>query len=93
MYAHNSHHVHGSYISYFQFSCALMVGLFYVKHLTSLGKKIGKKICLICDRVTSRSPTEWKVFGSVPSRHLTLDKAAGTAPRAVKVIYCWLCSL
>lgn len=37
--------------------------------------------------------TEWKVFGSVPSRHLTLDKAAGTAPYAVKVIYCWVCSL
>ena len=36
-------------------------------------------------------PTEWKVFGSMPWRHLTLDKAAGTAPRAVKVIYCWLC--
>ena len=38
-------------------------------------------------------PTEWRVFGSVPSRHLTLDKAAGTAPHAGKVIYCWLGSL
>lgn len=38
------------------------------------------------------SVTERKVFGSVARRHLTLDKAAGWAPWALQVIYCWRCS-
>jgi len=62
--------------------------LLYAKYLTRL-----KKHVLNLYPYNFMFPAEWKVFGSVPSRHLTLDKAAGTAPRAVKVIYCWLCSL
>ncbi len=65
-----------------------MADLLYVEYLTSLKKHV-LNLCP-CNLMFV---TEWKVFGSVPSRHLTLDKAAGTAPCAVKVIYCWLCSL
>lgn len=52
-----------------------------------VGTVCGKYLS-VCVHVTRRSPLGGK-FGSVPS---TLDKSAGTAPRAAKVIHCWLCS-
>lgn len=57
-------------------NCKLMVDTVCGKYLS------------VCVHVTRRSPLGGK-FGSVPS---TLDKSAGTAPRAAKVIHCWLCS-
>lgn len=73
------------------FQTANLLETVSVKYLKSFFKK--KQTCAqnLC-RCHLVFPTGRRAFGSAPSSHLTLDKSAGRAPRAVKVIYCWLCS-